>query len=350
MSTPTNPTSRREITSTADLARYLNLSQWTVSRAINNHTDISEKTRQRVLKAMDEVGFTPNVFARGLRGRSARMIGISFARLNVPVLDQKIFELQEFFRSKQFQCLLETTMHDLDVEVRGIKAFMKIHVDGIVLVQSGLSVKKMRSLIGDTPCVLVDPVHVHNRATVFLDRAVAQCKLFDHLFELGHRRIALLGFDEEDNWRWPPLVQSAKDRGLDPKKVFVSTARKKSSETNVEAGARMAIDVAKKSSRRPTALMCLDDQVAVGAVQALKQAGYSVPDDFSVTGFNNQDIARFIYPRLTTVEQHPESMMNTAGELLIEQINGAGSVKKKQESIQIEPTVLIGESTGPVKG
>lgn len=347
MSSSKKSTPKQEITSTEDLARYLNLSQWTVSRAINNHTDISEKTRQRVLKAMDEVGFTPNVFARGLRGRSARMIGISFARLNVPVLDQKIFELQEFFRSKQYQCLLETTMHDLDVEVRGIKAFMRIHVDGIVLVQSGLSVKKMKSLLGDVPCVLVDPVHVHNRATVFLDRAVAQRQLLEHLLELGHRQIALLGFDDEDNWRWPPLVQCAKDQGLDPQKIFVSLAKKKSDETNVEAGARMALDAVKQSSSQPTALMCLDDQVAVGAVQALQQAGYSVPEDFSVTGFNNQDIARFIYPRLTTVEQHPESMMNTAGELLLAQVDAADSIKKKRESIRIEPTVLIGESTGP---
>ncbi|MFA5688046.1 MAG: LacI family DNA-binding transcriptional regulator [Kiritimatiellales bacterium] len=334
-----------KISSTADLARYLGLSQWTVSRAINNHKDISEATRRRVMDAMDETGFRPNLFARGLRGRSSRMIGISFFRLNVPILNQKVLNIQTFFREKQYQCLLETTDNDLEQEIQGIRNLLKIHVDGIVLIQSGLTVEQMGSLAGSVPWVLVDPgIPAFGGNAVYLDRAVAQRRIFEHLYTLGHRKFALLGYGKNDKWRWPALQQAAIDFGMNPAKEFTALKKQKGDRSEVAAGVRMAEEIIHQSPR-PTALICLNDFIALGVIQALQHAGFSVPADFSVTGFDN--LSSSFYPILTTIDQRVSVMMKEAGNLLLRQID-APDFKHAAESIRIEPEFIIGESTGPV--
>src|SRR5688500_4810129 len=95
-------------------------SAWTVSRAINGHPEVNERTRQRVLAAMDELGFRPNPLARGLGGRRKGMIGVCFMGLGNPIVDKKVYALQEFFRRQHLQTVLEVRMRDRDQELHAI--------------------------------------------------------------------------------------------------------------------------------------------------------------------------------------------------------------------------------------
>ena len=106
--------------------------------------------------------------------------------------------------------------------------------------------------------------------------------------------------------------------------------------------------VALQAARRPTAFMCLDDLVAVGAIQAVRNAGLSVPGDISVTGFNHQDLARVLRPTITTIDQNLSAIVQKAGELLMAQIELPPDQRGGACLEQIEPTLVIGESTGPV--
>lgn len=334
------------IHSIADFARHLNLSAWTISRAINGHPEVNEQTRQRVLAAMDELGFRPNPLARGLGGRRTGMIGVCFMGLGNPIVDKKVYALQEFFRSQHLQTLLEVRMRDRQQELRAIENFHRIRVDGVVLMYSELDGAEAVTALRGLPCVQVDPHRPQKVPSVSLDRQKAMRLLMDHLFRLEHTRFGFLGTGKNDVWRWPAVVEIAKARGLDPDEIFVEVPDRRELESPVERGQWMAQSVF-EMKRRPTALLAENDQIALGAVHTLREAGVHVPREISVTGFDNLDVGRKLHPTLTTIDQNPLRMMERAGEILLEQIRLPAAKRGGPVLETVAPELIIGESTGP---
>lgn len=331
-----------------DFAKYLGLSSWTVSRAINGHPEVSEKTRRRIMAAMEEVGFRPNPLARGLGGRRTSMVGVCFMGLGNPILDRKVYYLQEFLRRHQLRSMLEMRLRDEQQEIRAIEDFRRIHVDGIVLIHSELDAATSRRVLGGTACVHVDPHAPQTTACVSVDRRRAMRLLMEHLLRLGHRMFALLGIRENDPWRWSALVETAEAHGLDPTRVLKVVEGVPEVESPIEAGELMAETVL-KWSKRPTAMIVLDDRMALGAIQALKNANVDVPREMSVTGFDNLDFARKLHPTLTSIEQNPLRLMERAGTLLLEQLELPAEQRGKTIPAEtVAPELIIGESTGPV--
>lgn len=333
--------------SIADFARQLGLSAWTVSRAINGHPEVNEETRRRILAAMDEMGFRPNPLARGLGGRRTGMIGVCFLGLGNPIVDKKVYHLQEFFRRHHLQTVIEFRMRVRQQELRAIENFRRIHVDGVVLLYSDLEADTCVDVLKGVPCVQVDAHAPQTVPTVALDRREAMRLLMGHLFRLEHRCFGLLGTGRVDVWRWPALVEIARARQLDPDKIYVDLGEHPELESQIERGQVMA-EAVLKMKRRPTALIAANDQVAIGAIQTLREHGVSVPREMSVTGFDNLDIGRRLHPTLTTIEQNPLRMMERAGELLLEQIKLTPDQRGRSPRVElIAPDLVIGESTGP---
>jgi DNA-binding LacI/PurR family transcriptional regulator len=339
---------RPAIHSLADFARHLDLSAWTVSRAINGHPEVNEQTRRRIFAAMEELGFRPNPLARGLGGRRTGMIGVCFMGLGNPIVDKKVYHLQEFFRRHHLQTVLEVRMRDLKQELRAIENFRRIRVDGIVLLYSELDPKACVEVLKGTPCVQVD-AHIPQKVpSVALDRRTAMRLLMEHLLRLEHTSFGLLGTGRGDVWRWPALVEIARRRGLDPEKVFVEVEEPLDIESVLERGQLMAKAVLEMKSR-PTALVAANDQIAIGAIHTLREHGVHVPRDISVTGFDNLDFGRKLHPTLTTIDQNPMRMMERAGELLLEQIRLSPEDRRKSLGEMIAPELVVGESTGPAR-
>lgn len=231
---------RPAILSISDFARHLDLSAWTVSRAINGHPEVNEKTRRRVLAAMDELGFRPNPLARGLGGRRTGMIGVCFMGLGNPIVDKKVYALQEFFRGQHLQTVLEVRMRDREQELRAIENFRRIHVDGVVLMYSELDAKASVEALKRVPCVQVDPHQPQQIPSVSLDRHKAMRLLMEHLLRLEHTSFGLLGTGRSDVWRWPALLEIARSHRLDPAKVYVEFDDFVQVESQIERGQLMA--------------------------------------------------------------------------------------------------------------
>ncbi len=337
---------RPAILSIADFARHLNLSAWTVSRAINGHPEVNEKTRQRVFAAMDELGFRPNPLARGLGGRRTGMIGVCFMGLGNPIVDKKVYALQEFFRRQHLQTVLEVRMRDRQQELRAIENFRRIHVDGVVLLYSELDADGAVEALQGMPCVQVDPHQPQNVPSVALDRRKAMRLLMEHLFRLEHRSFGLLGTGPGDVWRWPALLEIARSRNLDPDQIYMPIEEKPGIESPIERGQLMA-DTVLAMRNRPTALLTANDQMAVGAIHTLRAAGLSIPREISVTGFDNLDLGRKLHPTLTTIDQNSAQMMERAGQMLLEQIKLPPAQRGKPIMEMVPPELVIGESTGP---
>ena len=341
-------TGRPPIMSIADFARHLKLSAWTVSRAINGHPEVNEKTRRRVLAAMDELGFRPNPLARGLGGRRTGMIGVCFMGLGNPIVDKKVYSLQEFFRRHHLQTVLEVRMRSREQELHAIENFRRIHVDGVALLYSELDANSAIEALKGMPCVQVDPHRPQKIPSVSLDRQKAMRLLMDHLFRLEHTLFGLLGTGRRDVWRWPALLEIARARNLDPEKIFVEVDDLLHIESMIERGQLMAQAVL-ALPRRPTALLTANDQMAVGVIQTLREAGVSIPREISVTGFDNLDLGRRLHPTLTTIEQNSVQLMERAGALLLDEIKLPPADRGKPVVELVAPQLVIGESTGPAR-
>ncbi len=333
--------------SQAELARYLGLSDWTVSRAINGHPLVKESTRQRVLEAMREIGFQPNPLARGLSGKRTGLVGIIFSELQHPVLLEKLTLFESFLHKHEFRSLLAFTGMDEASELRAIADFKRLRVDAIVLVQSTLGKEPAAKLLSGCCKIHVDPIAQQHGPSVLVDRNRGVELLIDHLYELGHRYFGTMGILEINSWRWLGLIKAFNKYGLDPQK-HLRQYLPPDQDPPMRASYEMGIDLARKvleDPKAPTALLAINDHVALSAAQYWMSQGQSVPGRFSITGFDHVEVSRFLRPRLTTIDHEPALLMEAAGHLLLKQLEGKAAVAQTR---QITPRLIVGESTGPV--
>lgn len=335
------------IRSTAELAEHLGLSRWTVSRALNNHPAVKPATRELVQAAARDLHFAPNHMARVLQGGRTGLVGVCFNELESPVLVKKISILHRLLRERGQRGLIELTHGDPHAEREVIAHFARMRVDGIITVYSQVaSPDEFSALSADTgiPVVHVDPLTELLRPAATLDRAAAMRLLVDHLVALGHRRLALLGIRRTlypDRWRG--LRTAFKKHALaEPSSVRVF-ADENSTAQDYAHGRALAEELL-ADGYRPTAILALNDRVAIGASARLAEAGWRFPEDCSITGFDNIDVAEHTRPALTTIDHQSDLIMREALELLA----APAKVRASKSLRVIKPRLITRASTGPV--
>jgi DNA-binding LacI/PurR family transcriptional regulator len=337
------------VQSTSDLAAHLGLSRWTVSRVINAHPDVKEETRQKVLQAMEELRFSPSVFARGLRGGKTNTIGVCFREVDNPILARKIACLQGLLRQRGYRSLIELTEGEPQLEADAVRHFIILRVEAIVLVGSSEGDSAALQLLKESgiPGVLVDPIApLPNLPGVELDRPKAMRLILEHLIELGHRKFALLGISSEVPYGLPrlkALSRVAEEHQLSFERDFDIFTTSDPQGYGYAYGRRLAQNLIEKGTDA-TALIALDDLIALGAMRRLQEHGFTIPADFSIVGFDNIDITEHTTPRLSTVDQQVTSMIEAAGRLLFRQIGGDSSLSSPAEW-RIPPELVLREST-----
>ncbi len=332
------------IHSTAQLAEHLKLSRWTVSRALNGHPAVKPETRRRVEEAAQALNFVPSALARGLQGGRTGTIGVCFNELESPVLVKKISILHRLLRERGLRGLIELTHGEPQAEREVIAHFVNMRVDGIVTVYSQLpSSDAFDALLAGTNIniVHVDPLTESLRPAVAMDRALAMKLLVNHLVERGHRRIALLGIRRTlypDRWRG---LRAAfrKHHLAEPADVRV-WAHEDSSAQDYSHGRQLAEELL-DDGFKPTAILALNDRVAIGAMTRLQEAGWRVPEDCAITGFDNLDIAEHCRPTLTTIDHQSDALMVKALEVLL-----GDKETSKSGSKPLSPSLIVRASTG----
>lgn len=338
------------IQSTSSLAKHLGLSRATVSRVLNEHEGVNEKTRRRVLQAMKEVGFSPNLFARALKGANTGTIGICITHIDNSIMARKLATFQRLLRNEGYRVLVEFSDHSQELEQQIIGQFHSFRVDGMFFID--LVSEQSLQLIEKhpMPCVVVDaprPVDVPN---VQLDRGLAVEMLIAHLWDLGHRHF---GFLEMSEWRRDHVKAALAKRKLNIDRdvmIFTTTTGIRDGGGMFEG--RICADLALDARPRPTALIAMNDMVAAGAVFQLRDRGLSVPEDISVVGFDNLELSEQIRPRLTTIDQQVSTTIKTALKLLQQRIHPATTpdIPDVAETTTqwIAPRFIGRESSGPV--
>lgn len=337
--------------STADFARHVGLARTTVSRVLNGQPGLKQKTIDRVQRALAETGFTPNAHALHLKGKRTSMVGICVEDLLTPPAVRKLASLQKLLRARGFSSLIEVFTPGAGREV--VRHFLSMRVEAVVFIghfhREEIEARIAELIAHGTPHLVIDHYGLKNAHTVSLDRAAAMEAVMNHLLDLGHQAFGLMGIAKAPPSRYDRLsgIHGAlRARGLDFDTCTLSLDHLHERVNDFDYGRKLAGSFL-QAARRPSALLALNDEIAIGALRGLQEVGVKVPRDISVTGFNNQPVAGMTMPTLTTVNQNIDETVAAAAEILLGQLDSLPKPKPIVKLITGE--LIVRESTGPVR-
>ncbi|MFE4196217.1 LacI family DNA-binding transcriptional regulator [Paenarthrobacter sp. NPDC056912] len=314
-----------------DVARAAGVSLKTVSNVINNYEFIRPTTKQRVLDAIDELGYETNLTARSLRSGKTSMIGLVLADLSVPYYAELASEIMKAAWERGYRVLVEQSGNEAGHERAALQGQFRSLTDGLLFIPLALDAGDIITAAGNKPLVLLGEFVEDPRLDmVLIKNHEAAAAVTTHLLAGGRRRIAVLGAVDGDTTGSNGLRLSGYKAALaaagveyDPALVVGCDWRR---DGGADATARLL-----DSGVAFDAVFGLNDALALGALHELLVRGKKVPEDVAVAGFDDIDEARFASPSLTTVAPGRAEIAERAVELLIERIEGKGSIGSVQQ-------------------
>ena len=329
------------------LSEQLGLSRTTISVVLNNSpiaSTIAPRTRERILQAAKEFDYKPNFFARYLnRGRSY-LIGVLSPDLAEGYDASLLAGIEEYLLGGEYNFFVASHQWSQQRITRTAELFRDRGAEGVILVNSDFFPDI------DIPVVRIGRHDPPVKGTsLILDNHAGIRRALEHLVSLGHRKLAFLkghkdSSDTED--RWAAVVEAARQLSLPIEPSLVVQLERLGTRpmAHVEEGVRCAKRLL-PYHRDFTALVAFNDISAIGAINCFREAGYSVPNDFSVIGFDDVVEASITYPALTTVQQPLRKMGETAAREVIAAIDNG----PKDQQIIFKPKLIIRNSTAPAK-
>jgi len=329
-----------------DVAKAAKVSLQTVSAVINGKPGISEPTCERVRSVIREFDYHPNGFASSLRARRSFTIGVVIPTITNPYFPEFVRGLEDVAHRKGYSVFLCNSDHDQSKEISYLQLLRRHQVAGYV-VAYGLSNPQGDRILAElaadgTPVVTLGTRQLHPRAVTLLsDDVHGTARITSHLVRLGHRRIGFIsppaGGDVHRH-RLTGYLGALEKGGICPEPELIV-----SGDFSVEAGRRGAVHLT-NLSEPPSAIVAANDLVAIGAINALRRIRKRVPEDVSVTGYDDIPLARLFHPALTTMAQ-PVHEMGAAGmRALLARIEDP---KLTGEAIRFNSRLLVRESTMP---
>jgi LacI family transcriptional regulator, galactose operon repressor len=321
-----------------EVARRARVSTATVSRVLNGTGPVKKSTQARVLKVMQELKYSPNLHAQSLAGGRSRSIGVIVSNIENPFFLDVYKTVEAGAHAAGYEVIMANTGYSPERLVTSIRLMLGRRLAGLAAVVSEMDATLIQELSGQRiPVVFYDVgTPRRNITNIRVDYRSGMAKLASYLYSLGHRRAGYVGHHATlgpINERAQALHDAtARYPGLE-----VETA----TDADTLEGGREAARTLLARSARPTALVCVNDVMAVGALRELRARGLRVPEDVSVTGFDNVTLAQFAVPALTTVHIPREQIGRTICECLMRE-----DVPREREFV-VEPELVVRDSTGP---
>ena len=304
-----------------DVAREAGVSIATVSRVLNDIDVVNEETKKKVLEAIKKLGYRPNIVARSLKTQRTRTVGILIPDISNQFYPEIVRGAEDVANIYDYNVMLCNSDFDLDKEKEYLRVLKEKMVDGVLYMSSSLN-KDILDLINelDVKTVLVetDDENAH-LPSVTIDNVKATYETTKYLIDKGIKDIAFIGVSREDNNAWKKRYTGYKN-ALEESSIAIREEYTYFHNLKVETGYNGVMEMLNKGAN-PKAIVCASDEIAMGAINALRDKGLKVPEDVSVTGFNDIDLARAFYPKLTTVHQPMYDMGSVAMRMLIKIIN-----------------------------
>ena len=337
-------------TTQSDVARAAGVSRATVSYILNGQDHgripISEETRLRVEKAIEELQYEPDARAQALSSGETHTIGLIIADLRNPHFSEYAAGIEQEAHSAGYHVLLSSIELNVDYAVSILKGLARRRIDGLILATSfvGVSEEAQKTLAElrnrKFPIVEVPVADIEEVDCLISNYQDATKEVMLHLLSLQHRRIGLIygcAAPELADDRLLPYQETLLDAGLfDPNLVAHCGP-------TTEDGYQAALQLLQLPSR-PTALVAINDLLAIGVLRAAADLGLRVPADLSLVGYDDIPIAQYLAPRLTTVSKDAFHLGQEAARVLLARIQDPDRPRQSKVS---HPRLIIRESTGP---
>lgn len=339
-----------EKTTIYDIAKKLNISAATVSRALNNNPKISKITCKLVQETATKMNYKQNRLALALKSGRSGNIGVIVPRVDTNFFGSIIRGIEEELHPNKYNVIICQTHEDENREIENINTLLDAQVDGIMISITNVSKKNEK---------IINSVLEKNVPLIFFDRKknideVSSVTINDfeggyiatkHLIDQGCERIAHLCGDQSleiyEN-RFKGYKQALYDNGILFKEDYVIRSKSK-----IEDGAFVTKKLLQLKPQ-PDAIFSASDFAALGAIQELRSNGVKIPEDFCVVGFGNEPFTKFMELTISTVDQSPLEMGKMAAKIFLEQINNPENFKMEKKII-LEPNLLIRRSSSRKK-
>lgn len=332
-----------------DIALDLNLSVNTVSRALRNMPDISNDTKLMVCKAAERLGYRKNMAASRLRTNRSQIIGLVVADIGNPVSTSFAVSAEKVCKQSGFTIMMGSSHANSDVETSIVASMLEHGIDGILIVPTMTHTNSIDMILqAGVPFVIIGQELPDIPANVVKsnDHAGA-AKLSKYLYGLGHRKFLGLdmpGYQGARSERLEGFRAGLRECGLSENSILVLEC----DGTKIDANQVVSQWLEQQRSKvrfEETALFCSSDFIAFGALQAIKSAGFKIPEDMSVVGFDNNDFAEMITPPLTTVDIRKNLLGERSARRLLELINDSNSTTKAHKGVlTFSPELVIRHS------
>jgi LacI family transcriptional regulator len=321
-----------------EVARKARVSTATVSRVLNNPASVKSTTRARVLKIVQELNYSPNLHARGLAGARSRTIGVIVSNIENPFFLDVYKTVEAGAHAAGYDVIMANTGYSSERLVTSVRLLLGRRPAGLAAIVSEMDATLIKELSSQRiPVVFYDVGTPRKNITnIRVDYRGGMDKLTAYLYSLGHRRVGYVGHHATLG-----PIRERLQAVRDARSRFLGLEVEVAVETDTLEGGRQAARVLLTKFPRLTALVCVNDVMAVGALREVRSRGCRVPEDVSVSGFDNVTLAQFSVPALTTVHIPREQIGRTICECLIRD-----DVVRDREYV-IEPELVVRDSTGP---
>jgi DNA-binding LacI/PurR family transcriptional regulator len=341
----------KKVTRLKDLAEGLNVSITTVSKALNDHPDISPKRKKEILDYAKKMNYMPNQVARSFRQQKTKLIGVIFSDNTNPFYARVIRGIEEVMFRHGYHCILMNSYEDVERETQFIDELRGLNVAGVLLTPAAGNGKSTRLLEQyDIPYVLVNRYLEKEKNTyVALDDYQAGYMAAKHLCSYGNENIFFLNFLPEvssSKGREAGYRQALEDCGVAARAEWIIAGCMNQND-GYEAAKRILEKV-----KPPVSIMCYSDNIAIGAAGAVQERRYTLPHDVALIGTDDISLLSFLSPRFTTIGVPKMRMGRKGAELLIERIRAKEKADELDEEsgwtdqqILMEPELLIRETS-----
>ncbi|MBQ7247455.1 MAG: LacI family DNA-binding transcriptional regulator [Lachnospiraceae bacterium] len=328
-----------------DVAKAASVSNSTVSRALSGSPEISEETRERVLRVCKELNYTVNTVARSMVVRSTRLLGLILTSVNNPFMSELAYHIDRQARARGYNIILCNSSRDTEMERELFELMLGRQVDGIILAPAGPgSYESLRPYLGRIPSVFIgENLREAPESYVSVDNFRGAEMGVEYLYRLGHRNILYFGRRRNSvthQLRADGYASACARLGLTP--MYCNNTF---SSTSIKYGYQLAKQ-AFSEERKYTAIFASTDTNALGVMQAAEEAGIRIPEDLSLLGFDNIRDSSLPRIELTTIEQPKKMLASIALDTLLDKIQNELSGYSHRI---VSPTIIERSSCRAIK-
>lgn len=331
-------------TTILDIARELKVAAATVSRALNDHPAISVATREAVKLAAKRMNYQPNKIASSLRSGRSRIIGVIIPSAEISFFGSVIHGIEKVASKNDYNVLLYQSNELYELEKKAVQTFLHSRVDGVLasISKETINLKHYTDLKAKgVPLVLFDRAHESLQVpSVVVNDYQGAFDATTHLIEQGCRRIAHIGGQQHVvnfNQRLRGYIDALNVHNIAVDDDLISYGK-----VSIESGRECMKTLL---GRKPDAVFAVEDFTALGAMQAIKDAGFKIPQDIAIIGFANEMFSEYLTPSLSTVNQHTVRMGEEAATLFFELLQKRFSSKTTPRRLVLHPEIIVRESS-----